>query len=328
MGILKVNMKNVKMRHLRIIDEVFRTRSIKIAAGNLNITPTAVSKACIEIEDILGVPLFVRTRAGMDPTTICFSVVQSCRVIRNELDLMLNHISDYKSEVRTLRIGFQAPALEIAMMEAVSELKAENSKLNVSIIYNSRDMLLSSLSSGEFDLILVDLHGLQERADLQKKVIHSDNCFVSNKEFSYSLPHVISNWDFFRDQLWVIPVRGLALRDRFDNLLASLDLSPPHDVIEFNTRLSLEVLAQNTSGFFLVPTYALSEVQKFHHTPIITDFREELTLESGIIWTTIAHQDRWSKLLGDKICEKYAAGRESLTKMSSQTKDFEASHQV
>jgi DNA-binding transcriptional LysR family regulator len=58
----------LKLRDLRLLDTVVRTRSMARAAAQLNLTQPAVSKAVSELEHTLGVRLLDRSRQGIEPT--------------------------------------------------------------------------------------------------------------------------------------------------------------------------------------------------------------------------------------------------------------------
>jgi len=58
----------LKLRDLRLLDAVVRSRSMAKAAIELNISQPAVSKAIAELEHVLGVRLVNRSRQGIEPT--------------------------------------------------------------------------------------------------------------------------------------------------------------------------------------------------------------------------------------------------------------------
>jgi DNA-binding transcriptional LysR family regulator len=58
----------LKLRDLRLLDAVVRSKSIARAAAQLNLTQPAVSKALSELEHMLGVRLVDRSRQGVEPT--------------------------------------------------------------------------------------------------------------------------------------------------------------------------------------------------------------------------------------------------------------------
>lgn len=58
----------LKLRDLRLLDAVVRSKSMARAAAQLNLTQPAVSKAVSELEHMLGVRLLDRSRQGIEPT--------------------------------------------------------------------------------------------------------------------------------------------------------------------------------------------------------------------------------------------------------------------
>jgi DNA-binding transcriptional LysR family regulator len=58
----------LKLRDLRLLDTVVRSRSMARAAVQLHLTQPAVSKAISELERMLGAKLLDRSRAGIEPT--------------------------------------------------------------------------------------------------------------------------------------------------------------------------------------------------------------------------------------------------------------------
>src|SRR5687768_17592765 len=58
----------IDSRHLQLLAEVARTESVTRAADRLNVSQSAVSHSLRELEDKLGVALFVRSGRRMLPT--------------------------------------------------------------------------------------------------------------------------------------------------------------------------------------------------------------------------------------------------------------------
>src|SRR6516162_2342127 len=60
--------RRLKLRDLDVLLAVVETGSMGKAAKRLNISQPAVSKAIVELEDALGVPLVDRSSRGVEPT--------------------------------------------------------------------------------------------------------------------------------------------------------------------------------------------------------------------------------------------------------------------
>ena len=75
----------LKLRDLRLLDAVVRSKSIAKAALQLNLTQPAVSKALSELENVLGVRLVDRSRQGAEPTPYGRALLQSGVAIFDDL---------------------------------------------------------------------------------------------------------------------------------------------------------------------------------------------------------------------------------------------------
>ncbi|GBR17792.1 LysR family transcriptional regulator [Asaia spathodeae] len=278
-------MKNMKLRYFRVIEEIFNAQSLVGASSKLNLTPTAVSKACLEVENILGVKLFTRSNSGMMPTEICQSIVETSRIIKAELEKLAHKVNEFK-EIRTgtVNIGFQAPALEKRIMSGIAQLKTKDAALKIRIVYRERPYLLDMLESGELDFAFVDFFQLNQNKSLDMSVMHRDNCFAASRESSMSIPELLEGWEENRKKLWILPVRGVALRERFDATLSARDLQPPNNIIEYNSSVGLEDLFVCTNGWGILPLYAVPVIEKYIILNDHYDMLEEMRLESGLVW--------------------------------------------
>lgn len=278
-------MKNMKLRYFRVIEEIFNAQSLVGASSKLNLTSTAVSKACLEVENILGVKLFTRSNSGMTPTEICHSIVETSRVIRSELEKLTHRVNQFK-EIRTgaINIGFQAPALEKRIMQGISRLKQMDGGLKIRIVYRERPYLLEMLENGELDFAFIDFFQLNQNDRLNLEVMHRDNCFAASRSASLSIPELLGGWEVNRQNLWILPVKGVALRERFDAILSARDLQPPQNIVEYNSSVGLEELFLCTNGWGILPFYAVPIVRKHQLVRSNYELLDEMRLESGIAW--------------------------------------------
>jgi DNA-binding transcriptional LysR family regulator len=75
----------LKLRDLRLLDAVVRSKSMARAAAQLNVTQPAVSKAISELEHLLGVRLVDRSRQGIEPTPYGRALLKSGVAIFDDL---------------------------------------------------------------------------------------------------------------------------------------------------------------------------------------------------------------------------------------------------
>ena len=64
-----IEMSNLDLNLLRVFDAVLRERNVLRASEAINLSPSAVSHALSRLRGFFNDDLFVRTVAGMEPTT-------------------------------------------------------------------------------------------------------------------------------------------------------------------------------------------------------------------------------------------------------------------
>src|SRR5580658_6116927 len=77
--------QRLKLRDLRLLDVVVRSKSMVRAAAQLNLSQPAVSKAISEMEQMLGVRLLDRSRQGIEPTSYGRALLKSGVAIFDDL---------------------------------------------------------------------------------------------------------------------------------------------------------------------------------------------------------------------------------------------------
>jgi DNA-binding transcriptional LysR family regulator len=77
--------QRLKLRDLRLLDVVVRSKSMARAAAQPNLSQPAVSKAISEMEQVLGVRLLDRSRQGAEPTPYGRALLKSAVAIFDDL---------------------------------------------------------------------------------------------------------------------------------------------------------------------------------------------------------------------------------------------------
>jgi DNA-binding transcriptional LysR family regulator len=147
------------MKHLRIldyVDEVARARSIRKAAGHLNVTASAVNRRIADLEIELGAPLFERLPRGVRLTAAGEVFVNYLRKQSGEVERMKSHIEDLKGLRRgTVRIACsQALALDF-LPRAVADFRKIHPLVQFDVKVVDHEYAMTALANFEVDLILV-----------------------------------------------------------------------------------------------------------------------------------------------------------------------------
>ena len=146
MGTVQFGIPEVSLRHLKSALFVADHRNVTRAAGTLNRSQTAVTKAISELEAALGTQLFDRSSTGMMPTVYCEALVRRVELAAAEFEAAGRAYHEYKPDTRnyqsipvfSLDISYKRLAAFIALYET-RDVSGAASHLGITkaAVYNS-----------------------------------------------------------------------------------------------------------------------------------------------------------------------------------------------
>lgn len=165
----------IKFRHLQTLIEVARQKSVGRAADALAVTQPAVTRTIRELEDYLGVDLFVRDGRGIIITRFGEVFLQhageSIAAVRRGVD----SISLAKnSSGPPLRIGALPTASASFLPDAVAEFIKAGTGSRVTIVTGENRWLLDALRLGELDLVVGRLAASEMMHGLSFEPLYSE----------------------------------------------------------------------------------------------------------------------------------------------------------
>jgi DNA-binding transcriptional LysR family regulator len=124
--------QRLKLRDLRLLDSIVRSKSIARAAAQLNLTQPAVSKALSELEHMLGVRLVDRSRQGVEPTPYGSALLKSGVAIFDELRQGVREI-EFLSDPSSgdVRVSTTEPLAAGALPIIVAQLTRQYPRISV-----------------------------------------------------------------------------------------------------------------------------------------------------------------------------------------------------
>jgi DNA-binding transcriptional LysR family regulator len=160
----------LKLRDLRLLDAVVRSRSMAKAAIELNISQPAVSKAIAELERVLGVRLVDRSRQGVEPTEYGRALLDCGVAVFDDLRQGIKKIEFLADPTAgEVRIGcppFIAPSFVTAAVDRVSQ---RYPRIVFHLLISEVSALHDELSERNVDLLITRRWGpiADERLDFE-----------------------------------------------------------------------------------------------------------------------------------------------------------------
>ncbi|MDM4765281.1 LysR substrate-binding domain-containing protein [Pelomonas sp. SE-A7] len=224
---------HLKTRHLVLLVELGRHRSILHAAQAANLTQPAASKLLGELEHALGVPLFERLPRGVQPTRYGEVLIRRAGAALAEMDAAHQEVMELLSGLsgRVALGSVTTPSISL-LPEAIRLLKAEHPKVQVSVSVDTSKPLLQKLRSGELDIVIgrvldteiADQLNFEPLTDEPHSLIARADHPLAGKT-RLQLADLVS-------QGWILPPAGSILRDRLTACFLSQGLDLPSEIVE------------------------------------------------------------------------------------------------
>jgi DNA-binding transcriptional LysR family regulator len=148
-----VNLKHLDLNLLVVFDVVYSTRNISRAAEQLSLSQPAVSNALARLRELIGDPLFVRARRGVEPTLKADEIAQT---VREALAMLGQRLAPQSLDLSTYRRHFRIimpDAFEPIMMPPVLRtITAQAPHVTVEGLSAFRTDTVKELRDGTVDL--------------------------------------------------------------------------------------------------------------------------------------------------------------------------------
>ena len=165
------------LRQLRYLVAVIELRHFSRAAEACLVTQSTLSAGIRELEDLLGVTLFERTKRSVTPTPIGLEIGEEAKSLLRDAERLLDIAeATHKPLSSSLRLGVIPTIGPYARPQALPGLRARFPKLRLYLREDQTARLLDQLGDGELDAVLMALPW--ETPDLEVMTLIDDPFFV------------------------------------------------------------------------------------------------------------------------------------------------------
>lgn len=137
---------------LRYATELQRTKNFSRAAEACHITQPSLSVQIAKLEEELGVPLFVRTRTGVEVTEYGEELLKQARVVLEESSRLTEMSSELKGEVRgKFRLGIISTLAPSLLPLFVGKFTQKYPNVELSVVEERTERLVHAIDDGTLD---------------------------------------------------------------------------------------------------------------------------------------------------------------------------------
>jgi DNA-binding transcriptional LysR family regulator len=137
----------------RCFDEVARRGSVRKAAESLHLTAAAVNQQILNLEALVGTPLFDRLPRGMQLTSAGEIMVAAVRRSQRDFDNALSQVEDLRALRRGhVNLGVSHSTAEYLIPEVIETVMDSHPGLTFSVRSGNGETLLRWVANGEVDV--------------------------------------------------------------------------------------------------------------------------------------------------------------------------------
>jgi LysR family transcriptional regulator, pca operon transcriptional activator len=240
----------LKLRHLQCLVTVASHRSVLRAADSLAQTPSAVSKNLTELEEILGVQLFVRKRAGLQITPVGETFLNYASQAFGSLQEGFLAIDEGRSVSMPLYVGVLPTAASSILPNAILRLCTEYSDTVVIVHTGVNADLLKQLKLGELNLVIGRLADPTEMYGLSFEPLYAEPLVMAVRP-----QHPLAATDLKVEDIgsfpMILPPGGTMIRREADSFFIASGIGMPRQRIEtLSNSVARSLLRQSDAIWF------------------------------------------------------------------------------
>lgn len=269
--------ERLRFRHLQLLVELRKGGSLRAAAGVLNLTQPALSKALSAVEDAFGFPLFVRSARGLTATPRGEIAIRGAALLLEEL-AHVGAEASAEPAVPVLRLGAPPFVAQGYLPAVLARLVRGDARVRVQLVEERVPLLLQLLLDRRLDALITSYS--TELPEASGQVLHYEKLF--DTEFTVIAPpdHPLTNarrvsWQRLAEASWVMPAPSSMVRRMMDEVFRREGVLMPMPVIESTSPVTNLRLVAAGVGLSAVPTttvraaLALGEVKRVRAYPAV-----------------------------------------------------------
>jgi DNA-binding transcriptional LysR family regulator len=252
---------------VRAFVAVANSGSVSLAARDLNVTQSAVTRRLQRLEASLGTSLLDRGTRPVTLTRAGQATLERCRRLLNDVREVRAAASNRGPLTGELRVGVAHALTEFTLTEPAGEIRHKFPHLALRLSTGWSRELLERVRSGALDaavILLADGESLPLEVT-GKRIAKERLVVVASRQHG---PRRTRNIQNLANVQWILNPEGCAARAGLRRALLQADIDMIVAVETYNYKLQLALVAQNR-GLSLVPERILSRSGQRSHLRVL-----------------------------------------------------------
>jgi len=237
----------MEIRQLKAFLAIAEAKTFTAGAKRVNITQAAVSMQIRQLEDEVGLPLFIRTPRRVILTEAGEHLLERARRILREHDDALAEIAEIAgAEHGRLRIGSASAMFATAQLPTILErLKQKFTRAEINVSSGTSNVLVEKILHGEIDIAFISLP--VETANILTELLFSDEIVaIAHPAHLLARQKYISAATLAGEQL-ILGEKGGNTRRLIDDFFAAANVKP-NVMMELSRQEAINQMVENNMG--------------------------------------------------------------------------------
>jgi DNA-binding transcriptional LysR family regulator len=252
----------MEIRQLRAFTAIAETRTFTAAALRVHITQAAISMQIRQLENEVGIPLFIRTPRRVVLTEAGEKLLERAQLILREHDAALAEIAELAgAEHGRLRVGSSSATVSADRLPRIFEaLKRVHPNVEISLSSGTSEALVKHILAGDIDVGFVSLP--VEAKNIETEVLSRDQIVaIASPRHPLASQRVVSAFALAAEKL-ILGERGGNMRRMIDEFFVDSGLKPTV-AMELSRQAAIKNMVAADMGVGIVPlSTAREDVEK------------------------------------------------------------------
>ena len=246
----------LRLRHLRLLETIHRSRSLRRAAEEVGVSQPAASLLLREIEAVFGTPLVIRTAKGCHLSDAGMHALDRLAISLSLVDRAIQTARAPRREP-LIRVGAVQLAGTTVLPDTLARLERQRQSVRIHISEGRASELLRDLTTGHLDCVI----GWVDNATIGPLPIDTlrlRTLWQGRMEVIAAVKHPLSSrrlvsLDDLQDQRWVVAEEGTRMHAAFVRLFAQSEKPAPAPFVDCSAVHTTVSLVSRTNLLAVVP---------------------------------------------------------------------------
>ncbi|MBB3011301.1 MULTISPECIES: LysR family transcriptional regulator [Cupriavidus] len=279
--------------------------SVTAAADALSLTQSAVSRRIQQLESNLGVALFDRSSKPVTPTAVGRRIYQFAIQLLRDADRLISITAEEEEPSGTFRLGLTQVVADVALFEAVKQMKADFPRLDLRCLTEWSSGLQRELDAGRLDAAtLMLVSGSEPPPSVQRRFIATIEVLVVQSK-RRPLVAKIASVDELAEKEWILNPLGCGYRAALQRAVEGAGKQVRLGVDTQGTETQLRLVAAGF-GLGLAPRSLLKQSAHMKDLAIVQVPDFSLSLDVWLIHAIeVGNLKRAMSALGDVLSQTF-----------------------